>query len=220
MEAAVSFRGKGSREWRSGCEVREGQEREDKESKRERERGRYSPGGKNGAKGTGASTHFHHLYTRRGYRRWRRLSRRYFGFPYSGVSALFHQSSPFLARTACLLPLAKRLDGLSPLYFRTGLNHRRGFPAVFAADEKGSGLYLAQRTLPPLPRLFRSALPAIPLILLWNYDDGDVRARLRNWSWEATSLTTLGHSVINPSHSPASLYSQRREEGCHSHVHS
>lgn len=48
---------------------------------------------------------------------------------------------------ACLLPPAKRLDGLSPLYFRTGLNHRRGFPAVFAADEKGSGLYLARRTL-------------------------------------------------------------------------
>lgn len=121
-----------------------------------------------------------------GTRRWRRLSRRYFGFPYSGVSALFLQSSPFPPHFLLYLeppayyyttPGSKRLDGLSPLYFRTGLNHRRGFLAVFAADEKGSGLYLARRTLPPLPRLFRSALPAIPLILLWNYDDGAMCAR-------------------------------------------
>lgn len=142
-------------------------------------------GGGGGEKG---STHFHHLYTRRGN-----------GgggggggylvdisvFPIPGVSALFHQFSfPSLPRLPAYYPLTKQPDGLSPLYFRTGLNHRRGFPAVFAADEKGSGLYLARRTLPPLPRLFRSSLPAIPLIPLWNYDDSDVRARLRNWPRE------------------------------------
>lgn len=107
--------------------------------------------------------------------------------PFPGSLPFSTNSPP--ARTlvclpACLLPLTKQPDGLSPLYFRTGLNHRRGFPAVFAADEKGSGLYLARRTLPPLPRLFRSSLPAIPLIPLWNYGDGDVRARLRNWPRE------------------------------------
>lgn len=128
----------------------------------------------------GASTHFHHLYTRRGCGGSGGGGGGYLVdisvFPIPGVSALFHQSS-FPLASLPTTPGETARRALSPLYFRTGLNHRRGFPAVFAADEKGSGLYLARCTLPPLPRLFRSSLPAIPLIPLWNYDGGDMRAR-------------------------------------------
>lgn len=83
---------------------------------------------------------------------------------------------------ACLLPWRNGSTGSRRCTFGQGLITVEGSPPYLLLTEKGSGLYLAQRTLPPLPRLFRSALPAIPLILLWNYDDGDVRARLRNWS--------------------------------------
>lgn len=181
-------------------------------------KGRGGPGGK-------GSTHFHHLYTRRG---------RTVAAVAAAISSIF-RFSPFPGSlpsstnsplslspsSACLLPLTKQPDGFSPLYFRTGLNHRRGFPVVFAADEKGSGLYLARRTLPPLPRLFRSSLLAIPLIPLWNYDDGDVARAVAELAERATCLTALGRSVINPSHLSASLSIRSEgEEGRRNHVQS
>lgn len=110
---------------------------------------------------------------------------------------------PLAPSSACLLPLTKQPDGLSPLYFRTGLNHRREFPAVFAADEKGSALYLAPRTLPPLPRLFRSSLPDNSVNSVVELRrQRCARAELAE---RATCLTALGRSVINPSHLSASL---------------
>lgn len=168
-----------------------------------------------GGRGAGekGSTHFHHLYTRRenggggggGYLVDISV------FPIPGVSALFHQfSSPLAPSSACLLPLTKQPDGLSPLYFRTGLNHRRGFPAVFAADEKGSGLYLARRTLPPLPRLFLPSGDSVNSVVeLRRQRCARAVAELAE---RATCLTALGRSVINPSHLSASLSIRSEDE--------
>lgn len=98
--------------------------------------GDIARGARMARRGRGASTHFHHLYTRRGYRRWRRLSRRYFGFPYSGVSALFHQSSPFLARPPAYYPWRNGSTGSRRCTFGQGLITVEGSPPYLLLTRK------------------------------------------------------------------------------------